>query len=149
MWSIEKVGAGSSRGRQVTLRPPIFQSSEGLRGRRTSHLGLIGGLFLSGFCEEFRPFLTGSAPQTEIDVTLSKQTTEKFLTGARTAFSRHQLCRDSRSNCTHGTRVAGHGSRLPPATSLLLALTKEGPLATAFRYNAPCPNLSREARNLN
>ena len=31
-----------------------------------------------------RPFLTGSAPQTEFDVTRSKQTTEKFLTGART-----------------------------------------------------------------
>jgi hypothetical protein len=29
------------------------------------------------------PFLTGSDPQTEIDVTPSKQTTEKFLTGAR------------------------------------------------------------------
>jgi hypothetical protein len=29
------------------------------------------------------PFLTGSDSQTEIDVTLSKQTTEKFLTGAR------------------------------------------------------------------
>ena len=31
------------------------------------------------------PFLTGSAPQTEIDVTCTKQTTEKFLTGSRTA----------------------------------------------------------------
>jgi hypothetical protein len=31
----------------------------------------------------FSPFLTGSASQTKIDVTLSKQTTEKFLTGAR------------------------------------------------------------------
>ena len=30
-----------------------------------------------------RPFLTGSAPQTEFDVTHRKQTTEKFLTGAR------------------------------------------------------------------
>ena len=30
------------------------------------------------------PFLTGSAPQTEFDVTHSKQTPEKFLTGART-----------------------------------------------------------------
>src|ERR1700685_1748828 len=29
------------------------------------------------------PFLTGSDPQTEFDVTLSKQRTEKFLTGAR------------------------------------------------------------------
>jgi len=33
------------------------------------------------------PFLTGSARQTEVDVTLSKQTTGKFLTGARTAIS--------------------------------------------------------------
>jgi hypothetical protein len=32
-----------------------------------------------------RPFLTGSAPQTESDVTHSKQTLEKILTGARTA----------------------------------------------------------------
>jgi hypothetical protein len=31
-----------------------------------------------------RPFLTGSASQTECDVTHSKQTTESFLTGART-----------------------------------------------------------------
>jgi hypothetical protein len=30
-----------------------------------------------------RPFLTGSTPQTEFDVTRSKQTPEKFLTGAR------------------------------------------------------------------
>ena len=30
-----------------------------------------------------RPFLTGSAPQTELTVTHSKQTLEKFLTGAR------------------------------------------------------------------
>jgi hypothetical protein len=30
------------------------------------------------------PFLTGSAPQTEFDVTHSKQTPEKILTGART-----------------------------------------------------------------
>jgi hypothetical protein len=33
----------------------------------------------------FSPFLTGSGPQTEFDVTHSKQTTEKFLTGTRTA----------------------------------------------------------------
>ena len=31
-----------------------------------------------------RPFLTGSAPQTELTVTHSKQTLEKILTGART-----------------------------------------------------------------
>jgi hypothetical protein len=38
----------------------------------------------SVFRPAFRPFLTGSAPQTEFDVTHSKQTSEKFLTGART-----------------------------------------------------------------
>ena len=36
----------------------------------------------------FRPFLTGSAPQTEFDVTYSKQTTAPFLTGSRTAIKR-------------------------------------------------------------
>jgi hypothetical protein len=34
-----------------------------------------------------RPLLTGTDPQTEFDVTYSKQTTEKFLTGARTHIS--------------------------------------------------------------
>ena len=38
----------------------------------------------SAFRPAFRPFLTGSAPQTKPDVTHSKQTAEKFLTGART-----------------------------------------------------------------
>src|ERR1700685_383426 len=40
----------------------------------------------------FRPFLTGSASQTEFAVTHSKQTTEKFLTGARTHIKR-STCR--------------------------------------------------------
>jgi hypothetical protein len=35
-------------------------------------------------CVSGRPLLTGSAPQTEFLATHSKQTTEKFLTGART-----------------------------------------------------------------
>jgi hypothetical protein len=37
----------------------------------------------SAFRDAFRPFLTGSAPQTEFALTHSKQRTEKFLTGAR------------------------------------------------------------------
>src|ERR1700733_13483478 len=37
---------------------------------------------------DFRPFLTGSAPQTELAVTHSKQTTAPFLTGSRTAIKR-------------------------------------------------------------
>ena len=36
--------------------------------------------------------LTGSAPPTEIDVTCSKQTTEKFLTGARTHIKETRIC---------------------------------------------------------
>ena len=41
---------------------------------------------------QFAPFLTGSAPQTEFDVTYSKQTLGKFLTGARTAIKIFKLC---------------------------------------------------------
>jgi hypothetical protein len=37
-------------------------------------------------------FLTGSAPQTEIDVTCSKQTVKKFLTGARTHIRETPIC---------------------------------------------------------
>src|ERR1700722_19393993 len=38
-------------------------------------------------CTSGRPLLIDSAPQTEFSVTHSKQTTEKFLTGARTHIS--------------------------------------------------------------
>ena len=38
-------------------------------------------------CTSGRPLLTGTAPQTEFRATHSKQTTEKFLTGARTHIS--------------------------------------------------------------
>jgi hypothetical protein len=38
------------------------------------------------------PVLTGTASQTEIDVTCSKQTTEKFLTGARTHIKETRIC---------------------------------------------------------
>ena len=148
MWSIEKFGGVSSRGRQAALRPSTFSNPEGLRGRRMSHLGLIVGLFLNGFCEEFRPFLTGSAPQTKIDATLSKQTTKKFLTEARTPIKLSSNWPNFCPNFFHAPRVADHGSRLLPATSLSLALTQEGSLACrSFRYNAACPNFSREACN--
>ena len=39
-----------------------------------------------------RPFLTGSGSQTEFDVTHSKQTTEKFLTGARMHIKDFEVC---------------------------------------------------------
>jgi hypothetical protein len=45
----------------------------------------------SAIRDVFLTFLTGSAPQTELAVTHSKQTTETFLTGARTAFRRNTI----------------------------------------------------------
>jgi hypothetical protein len=43
-------------------------------------------------CSRYSTLLTGSGPQTEIDVTCSKQTTEKFLTGARTHIRETRIC---------------------------------------------------------
>jgi hypothetical protein len=40
----------------------------------------------------FPAFLTGSGTQTEIDVTCSKKTTKKFLTGARTHIRETRIC---------------------------------------------------------
>src|SRR5580704_6375781 len=142
MWNIEKFGAVSGRGRQATPRASIFLNPKGVHGQGKLHFGFDAGLLLSGFYEEFRPFLTGSAPQTEIDVTQSKQTTENFLTGARTPFKRSPNRPNFSPEFAHGTRVPVRRSRFPLATS-------HSPLATAVRYNAPCPNFSREARNLN
>jgi hypothetical protein len=58
---------------------------------RTSHLSLATRHFslkiepvVTSKCASGRPLLTESAPQSEFRVTHSKQTTEKFLTGART-----------------------------------------------------------------
>jgi dTMP kinase len=56
---------------------------------------VVAGLNLAPAHIECAPFLTGSARQTEIDVTHSKQTTEKFLTGARTAFKEIGLRHDA------------------------------------------------------
>ena len=43
-------------------------------------------------CNWSRPLLTGTAPQTEFDLTYRKQTTEKFLTGARTHIRKTRFC---------------------------------------------------------
>jgi hypothetical protein len=106
------------------------------------------GLILTLENQRFLAFLTGSALRTEIAVTHSKQSIGAFLTGSRIA--RKRLSNQSKFSpeFVRGALVAVHGSRLSLATSLSLALTNEGPLATAFRYNAPCPNFFREACNL-
>jgi hypothetical protein len=84
-------------------------------------------------------FLTETAPHSKTTVTNSKQTTETFLTGARIAHTPSSNWPKFSAECVQEARVAVNGSRLSPASSLSLALTKEGPLATAFRYNAPGP----------
>jgi hypothetical protein len=79
-------------------------------------------------------FLPGSAPQVEIAVTYSKQITAHILPGSRIARKRSSNQSKFTPDSVRGTRVAVHGSRLL--------------LTAAFRYNAPGPNFSREARNL-
>jgi len=83
-------------------------------------------------------FLTGSGSQTEIAVTYSKQRTAQILTGSRIARKRSSNQSKFSPKSVHGTPFEGHvsrlrvyGSRLSLATSLSLALTKEGPLAAA------------------
>src|SRR6202167_4012507 len=71
------------------------------------------------------PFLTGSALQTEIAVTHSKQSLGSFLTGSRIA----------PLSSTH---------RALSAAGTLTSLSDRRPI----RYNVPGPNFSREARNL-
>jgi hypothetical protein len=82
-------------------------------------------------------FLTETASHSKTTVTNSKQTTETFLTGARIAHKLSSNYSKFSAEIVQGAGVAIHVSGLSPATSHSLALTKEGPLATAFRYNAP------------
>jgi hypothetical protein len=79
-------------------------------------------------------FLTGSASRVEITVTYSKQRTARILPGSRIARKRSSNQSKFTPDSVRGTRVAVHGSRLL--------------LTAAFRYNAPGPIFSREARNL-
>jgi hypothetical protein len=90
-------------------------------------------------------FLTETAPHSKTTVTNSKQRTAQILTGARIAHKRSSNRSKFSAEFVQEAQIAIHGSRLPLATTHSLTLTKEGPLATAFRYNAPCPNFSREA----
>ena len=60
-------------------------TKKGTHNRRS--YPVISGHSTSGFCKWSRPLLTESDPQTEFDVTHRKQTTEKFLTEARTHIS--------------------------------------------------------------
>jgi len=70
---------------QVALHGTPVASHE-TRSARDQVAVLLRGTRVAGRgARPLAPFLTGSGPQTEIDVTCTKQTTEKFLTGSRTA----------------------------------------------------------------
>ena len=159
MWNAEKFDAVSSRGQQVTLHPSALPQRVPLLGRSSAtramrrHRASPTNLFVGaqhaapgtnawrtcrnssrGFRGRLSEFLPGTALQVEFDVTCSKQTAGQFLPGTRIG----RECSSTRPNfapeSVHGTRVTAHGSRLLPAT--------------AFRYNAGCPNFSCEACNL-
>jgi hypothetical protein len=89
------------------------------------HKARACGLILTLGNEQFSPFLTGSALQTEIAVTRSKQSIGAFLTGSRIASPPF----------TH---------RASSAAGTLTFLSDRRPI----RYNVSGPNFSREARNL-
>jgi hypothetical protein len=89
------------------------------------HKARACGLILTLGNEQFSPFLTGSALQTEIAVTHSKQSIGSFLTGSRIA-------------------SPPFTDRASSAAATLTFLSDRRPI----RYNVPGPNFSREARNL-
>jgi hypothetical protein len=89
----------SNRERQL-LEPPLTHRKQTVAPRSNRELSTnqcscnfhwSGALLSNGLPRQMQ-FLTGSAPQTEIDVTCSKQTTEKFLTGARTHIKEIRIC---------------------------------------------------------
>jgi dTMP kinase len=82
---------------------------------------------------DFEPFLTGSAPQTEFAVTHSKQTTETFLTGARTAFKRtdNEFPRSPHRPFRPAPRNTGRG---PRRTTSNRAASRPLPSPTSHAY---------------
>jgi hypothetical protein len=83
------------------------------------------GLILILRNQQSFPFLSGSALQTEIAVTHSKQSIGSFLTGSRIA-------------------PLSFTDRASSAAATLTFLSARRPI----RYNVPGPNFSREARNV-
>ena len=89
------------------------------------HKARASGLISTLRSQQCLPFLTGSALQTEIAVTHSKQSIGSFLTGSRIA-------------------SPPFTDRASSAAGTLTFLSARRPI----RYNVPGPNFSREARNL-
>jgi hypothetical protein len=135
-------------GSRIACKPSSKLSQFSLPHRSTGRLATCHSLALTkkgplACPDEGRvtAFLTETASHSKTTVTNSKQTTETFLTGARIAHKRSSNQPKFSAEFAHGVRAATHRSRLSPATSHSLALTNEGPLATAFRYNTPAQTL--------
>jgi hypothetical protein len=88
--------SGSTKAEELTRQTLVFRNAVTSTKQRTATCSnrqeikfrALANLRTSSFNgstvrNAFRPFLTGSTPQTEFGVTHSKQRTEKFLTGAR------------------------------------------------------------------
>jgi RNA methyltransferase, TrmH family len=132
MWSIENSGAVGSAGRADVLGVPTCQN---LTARfRTddpvtlSDSGVTSGSFYIT-CSTNSAELNRQIQEVERLATHRKQTTALCSNRQKINFCTITKLRSCRM--FRGTRIAGHGSRLPLATSLSLALTEEGPLATA------------------
>jgi hypothetical protein len=136
-------------GSRIACQPSSKLSQFSLPRLSTRRLATRHSLALTMEAPLATEFLTETASHSKMTVTNSKQRTAQILTGARIAHKHSSNCSKFSSDFVQDARVAVNGSLLSLATGTSPALTNEGPLATAFRYNAPCPNFSREACNLN
>src|SRR3984957_556725 len=98
MRNAEKVGRGSTWRQADILGPPVLDFVRARLACRddlaapslptlTQHFGRNNRLVFDGFCKVVVPLLTESDPQTESDVTPTKQTPKEFLTETRTHIS--------------------------------------------------------------
>jgi hypothetical protein len=97
------------RKQTVALRSNRELSTNQCCGQCCGNFRLSGAL-LSQDLPRQRPFLTGSSPQTEIDVTCSKQTTKKFLTGSRTHIKESRIC--AKMNAQISARLSAQMSEI-------------------------------------
>src|SRR5580698_972324 len=165
MCSAEKVDAVRSWRQMEVTRPPLFGFGGAQLARRGRYaapsLRILIHRFsrrrrfdFHRFCKVVVPLLTGSAPQTEFDLTATKQTSKKFLTGARTRIRTFSI---SSKFATHSCAPAPHASLLIETGShseLALTHTKQTPAqfltetGIAHRIGTVLPAISSRARRV-
>src|SRR6202046_5213796 len=115
---------------------------------RTHSLPPLPRLTLDGFGQASAPLLTGSGSQTEFDVTHSKQTAEKFLTGPRTHIRNFDFSHETSAQATtagtrQSARIENQNAGLKAPVLHVNLRPRRGPrirkrrftAATAFRYS--------------